>query len=361
MGKPKLIDPKMIASLGINPKTGLPIKFGSGKAEYLKEDIARCLRVIDRQDATNRYSWFNLPSDLDGNLIERILYYKGQGCFFFIPQIKRFYFLPYTLYGNLDAYGRYQNVIPVMLNGSPDDKPTEFIKGLTRDVQRSIILPEDWKEEYLDTKCVLLSDYVQGIDQNIIPRNDLNRPLIQLESEMLPFMRTGLISSSGVSALRVSSQDEQSNVKVASDSIEHAALVGEKFIPVIGSLDFQDLANTNQVDANQYLLAMQSIDNMRLSTLGLSNGGLFQKEGTILQSEALNANANTGLILQDGLKLRQDFCNIVNSLFGLRIWCEITQPATLPMSQDLGLYNDLENENNGTTDNTMNEGDDNEE
>ena len=92
-----------------------------------------------------------------------------------------------------------------------------------------------------------------------------------------------------------------------------------------------------------------------------STSSKLRGKGTILQSEADYANANTGLILQDGLKLRQDFCNIVNSLFGLRIWCEITQPATLPMSQDLGLYNDLENENTGTTDNTINEGDDNEE
>ena len=64
---------------------------------------------------------------------------------------------------------------------------------------------------------------------------------------------------------------------------------------------------------------MQAIDNLRLSTLGLKNGGLFEKQGTILQSESDMANSNTDLILQDGLSIRQEFCNIVNKVFNLHI------------------------------------------
>ncbi|MBO7692078.1 MAG: hypothetical protein J6W16_03475 [Methanobrevibacter sp.] len=39
---------------GINPKTGLPIRFGGTKAT-LKEDIKKFLRLVDEQDAVNRY------------------------------------------------------------------------------------------------------------------------------------------------------------------------------------------------------------------------------------------------------------------------------------------------------------------
>ena len=40
---------------GIDPKTGLPLKFMSGNKAVLKEDIKKFLRLIDEQDAVNRY------------------------------------------------------------------------------------------------------------------------------------------------------------------------------------------------------------------------------------------------------------------------------------------------------------------
>ena len=40
---------------GIDPKTGLPIKFMSGNKAVLKEDVKKFLRLIDEQDAVNRY------------------------------------------------------------------------------------------------------------------------------------------------------------------------------------------------------------------------------------------------------------------------------------------------------------------
>lgn len=46
------LDPFIAA--GINPRTGLPVKFGGSKYT-LKEDIKKQLRLIDEQDAVNRY------------------------------------------------------------------------------------------------------------------------------------------------------------------------------------------------------------------------------------------------------------------------------------------------------------------
>ena len=40
---------------GIDPKTGLPIKLGAGNKCVLKEDIKKFLRLVDEQDAVNRY------------------------------------------------------------------------------------------------------------------------------------------------------------------------------------------------------------------------------------------------------------------------------------------------------------------
>ena len=63
-----------------------------------------------------------------------------------------------------------------------------------------------------------------------------------------------------------------------------------------------------------YFLAMQSIDNLRLSGYGIDNGGLFEKKAHELQSEADINGGPVGLVLQDGLSIRQNFCNIVNSI-----------------------------------------------
>ena len=55
MGKPVLPDIATLWQAGIDPKTGLPLKFTSGNKCVLKEDIKKFLRLIDEQDAVNRY------------------------------------------------------------------------------------------------------------------------------------------------------------------------------------------------------------------------------------------------------------------------------------------------------------------
>lgn len=336
----KLPDVNTLIQAGIDPKTGLPIKLGSMVKSNLKPNLRRLIGLIDRSDALKRYQWFNLPSTLDGNMIERLLYYKGQGAFFFMSTNKTFYFLPYALDGNIDVYGRFLRITPLPFGGTAStnegDKIKPWIDGLNFEPIYEVVLPEEWNPNLVDTKCVLLRDYSNGLSQEITPRSTVQDCLIDLESEMLPFMRTGLMGLAGVAGIRVPSEDAQSNVKAASASVEHAALTGDKWIPIVDSIEFQSLDTSNVANVQEFLLAMQSVDNLRLSALGLTNGGLFEKQGTILQSESDMASANVGLVLQDGLELRQNFCNLVNSLYGLNIWCEIAQPTTLPAAQDMG-------------------------
>ena len=90
-----LTDPTLLISAGIDPKTGLPLKYVSGIECVRKADIKKQLRIIDEQDAVNQFTWYNLPEGLNARLIERILYYKGQGMLFFLESTQKFYFLPY--------------------------------------------------------------------------------------------------------------------------------------------------------------------------------------------------------------------------------------------------------------------------
>lgn len=350
MGKPRMIDVNLLIQAGINPETLLPSKFEN----YIDDDglvdsIKGVVSVIDRQDAVNRYEWYNLPKGITSELIERVIYYKGSAIFFYMAENNSFYFLPYGLAGDIDIYGRYLEVTPLPFAGptaTTDDSGNSrpWIKGYTKKVIYEV--PIDYIPD-INKSCVILRDYVNGIEQNNQPRFKLNEGLVNLESQMIPFLRTALLGLTGISGLRVNSEDEQSNVRTAAQSVKQAALTGSCWIPVVGGLDFQNFDKPNIGDANQFLLSMQAIDNLRLSTLGLKNGGLFEKQGTILQSESDMANSNTDLILQDGLSIRQEFCNIVNKVFNLHIWCEAKeQQDELLMGDNPDNNNQFENENN---------------
>lgn len=336
----RLFDPNLLIAAGIDPKTGLPFKLSDGKLGHVdKADIKKQLRIIDEQEAINSGTWYNLPEGLNSRLIERILYYRGQGMFFKLKD--RFYFLPYALDGTIDVYGRYKGVTPLPFNGKSDaDEP--WIRGLTFEPRYEVALPEDFVEksfeentEYLNNSCVLLKDYTEQISQTNISRQLLNDPIIDFESECLPFMRTAILNSTGIQGIRVHDADEASNVKVASISVNKSALEGEKYMPIIGDVEFQDLSSGSVGKAEEFLMAMQSIDNYRISLHGLDSGGIFQKKAHMLESENQMNAGNIGLILRDRVQNRQDFCRIVNTHYGLSIWYEPSEVVTnLDMNGD---------------------------
>lgn len=48
----------------------------------------------------------------------------------------------------------------------------------------------------------------------------------------------------------------------------------------------------------------------------------------------MNSNSDN-LILEDGLELRQKFCQMVNAIWGLGIWCEKNQDIEDQNSEDV--------------------------
>ena len=331
----KLPDLNTFYQAGINPRTGLPIKLGNVKCA-LKEDLKKALRIIDEQDAVNRYVWYNLPANLTSQELERMLYYKGQLCFFYDKNLEEFYFMPYALDGTIDFYGRYNTIHPVPMTSGTEDKGSkaqaQYLAGLKLKCVYGLKLPEDLKPEDFDNSTVLLHDYTKQLPQNIIPRVTINDPLLDVMADCIPFMRTALLSSTGVKGVRVNDADQAASVADGNRGLEHGALTGEPFVPVVGNVEFQELTDGNVAQSEEFMLAMQSLDNLRLSTYGIDNGGLFEKKAHELQTEANINGGPVGLVMQDGLSIRQNFCNIVNSIWDLGMWCE---PAQNIMGADI--------------------------
>lgn len=316
---------------GINPKTGLPMKFGGSKI-VLKEDLKKFLRLIDEQDAVNRYVWYNLPANITSQELERMLYYKGQLCLFYDKDLEEFYFMPYALDGTIDFYGRYNTIHPVPMTSGTDDKGSKAQAQYLADKKLKCVygINIDGTADPFNS-TVLLHDYTKQLAQTIIPRVAVNEPLLDVMSEMIPMMRTNLIASSGVKGVRVNDADQQQNVQDGSRGLLNAALTGDPWVPIVGNIEFQELTDGQTGKNQDYFLALQSLDNLRLSGYGIDNGGLFEKKAHELQSEADINGGPVGLVLQDGLSIRQNFCNIVNSIWGIGIWCE---PAENIMGAD---------------------------
>ena len=303
--------------------------------------IRKILRKNDRQQFINRYRWENLPNDLTGDFIERVLYYKYTGIFFYIKELNTFNFLPYVGTG-LDEKGRYTACRPLPFNGK-SEKDTDYAKqvyipGLEFKPLWDITKSEPHTEISVDgskipilpglENCVILNSYCKDLAQRGIPEQAMMDPLLDLMAEAIPLARTNLFANAGTKGMRVQNEDDQSNVEAANASQEKAALTGRRLITIVGVTDFQEFANDGSADGEQFWMYMQALDNIRLQSYGLKNNGLFEKNQYINNTMAGNIQANVGQIYQDGLKQRQDFCDMVNAIWDLGISCNASETVT---------------------------------
>lgn len=319
------------------------------KESYIPECIKAQLKVVDQQDAVSAFQWKGLPPGVDQNMIQRILYQRGEGALFM--RQGKFYFLPY-IYDHrpdeqwvVDTYGRLTGIRPVAFLGPAQIQKNTYLSDvhlkpiydpLTADQIAAIEDPV----KFITQAAVPVWDYTPQYSQNILPRNVLNEPIIDMMAECPALMRTALYNSTGVSGMRVESQNEYSKVYRASAAINHAALTGQKYVPIAGAVEFQQLTSGQVAKAEEFLLAMQSLDNYRLSLHGLENGGLYQKKAHMLESEHQDNQGSASTILEDRLWHRRRFCAICNIVFGLNMWCVLKNLQT--QGEDISVQDDFE-------------------
>lgn len=346
---PCIKDVNTLIAAGIDPKTGLPYRMENIYSNNNKREIERQLKVKDRADAVNRYIWHGTPLTLTSQEIERLVYLKQNLVFFYFKDLEQYYLMPYALNGTIDFYARYNTVHPVpMAAGSTEMDRDNYrlqLNALSR-VNLKIVYakPDELNNIKLEDDRsiygVILRDYTNGISQSGESRETLQEPVIKILADCIPFLRTALINSTGIEGMRVDNEADYSNVIAANNSIYQAALSGQKFIPVTGNANMQELTGGQVGKAEDFMMAFQAIDNYRLSLLGLANGGVFQKKSHVLQSEEDINDVSSNSVLEDGLKWRQSFCEIANAVFGLNMSVEINPSAIQQLdesnTEDLG-------------------------
>jgi len=350
----KIPDSENLISAGINPKTGLPLRYDVGK---IKTAFKLALRIKEESEFVNRYKWYNLPLDLTGEELERLLYYKGNLCFFYSKELERFFVAPYALNDTIDAYGRYTTIKPVpMTSGKTDENKSiaDIFAKLKLNVLYEIPnVDEMSKEDFIDlfeNSAVIIRDYTNQMSQVNLPRQQINDPILSLLSEQIAFMKTRLILGTGVKGIRVNDGDQEASVLVAGQRVKDAAENGVAYVPIVGNIEFQELTDGNSAAAAEYMQAYQSIENLRKELIGLPSSGVFEKKAHTLQSEQAMNGTNVDLVLVDGLNQRQNSCMIINAVWGIGMWCEVSESISMADINGDGVVYD---ENSDTMNNNV--------
>lgn len=337
--------------VGIDLKTGWPLKLGMGKRCNTKDDLIRRIRTEDEQWNVNMFDWANTQLDLTGQDINRLLYYRGQLAFAYLQELDQFVLLPFCIDGNLDMYGRARYIRLLPFTSSSEDarmKPVEdYLANKKFKVVytiKDVVTPEDQLES-----AVILYDYTPSLSYNVIPMNVINQCLIDLEAEIVTFMRTNLVNASGVTGVRVPNDGAQSQVKDANLELVNAASRAELYVPIIGEMDFQQLTQSNS-NTQEFLQAYQAVHNLRMSLNGLPSSGVYDKSQYVNQGQtSLNmGSVDSSLVLQDRYSRRDEFCNIVNSIWPIWIDCLPSENIVLSDLDANGVAFDDQTDNHDT-------------
>jgi len=299
-------------------------------------------------ETIERFEWKNLPSTLPTDLIERILYFRFKGAFFKFNE--RYVFLPFTLKGTIDSYGRYNDITPVLFTGQwkmgGDGKFEEDISFVTGksykpiyDLPEKNITDDPEEEEYDALKhidsiigipdcekfAVILTDSSLEVSQDFTPMEYLIRPFVEQLTDILVLVNTDLISSAKTFYVVAKDADQKVSIEQEFANLDNRILNGKRIVVVTSPTKLEELTGSSAKDSARYFQSYQSIDNLRKDIIGGDNGGTFMKQEHTTEIETeTNSNSSGGsAVMNNALRMRQDFCEIVNSIFGLDVQVDI--------------------------------------
>lgn len=293
-------------------------------------------------ETIERFEWRNLPPELSSDLIERVLYFRFKGALFMFNE--KYYFLPFTLKGTIDSYGRYISITPVLFTGQwkiQQGKYTEDISFMSNaeftvvydlpkqegetaedevgeDVEDDAMTLPDAKD-----KAVILTDSSLEIAQDFTPINYLIRPLVEQMVDILVLVNIDLITSAKVFYVVAKDASQKEAIEKEFQDLDNRILNGKRIVVVTSPTELKELTGANVKDSARYFQSYQSIDNLRKDIIGIDNGGTFMKQEHTTEMET-QTNSNGGsFVLNNALRMRRAFCETVNHVFGLSIQVDL--------------------------------------
>lgn len=293
-------------------------------------------------ETIERFKWKGLPGELTQDLIERILFYRGKGTFFKGLDDK-LRFLPFTLDGTIDLYGRYINIIPVLFTGQNTNEKDRYY--FNTDKSLKVAYDKDDIEGY---EAVILNDRTLQQSQDVQPMDRLINPLIEQMVEILVLINIDLVSSAKVFAIIAKDEAQKESIEKEFDSIDRKILSGKRAIVVTSMDQLQELKGTNDSkDSNRYFQTYQSFDNLRKDIIGQPNSGTFMKNSIQTDDEVAQNKSSGSPVLMNSLRQRQEAVEIVNKLWGYNISVEINEDS-MEKEKIVGSSSNNSDKNDGT-------------
>lgn len=342
----KMIDLDVIWEMGFDPKTGLPRKV-SKEGSNIRNKVLRQLRIKDEQEFVNSISVYTPGLNMSSQEFMRMMYYYPNLAIFVLNGSP--YLMPYALDGGLDFYNRPNYIHPVPLTQGSNDINSEqkkalneVLKGFKKKVVYECMSPDEIEADKLDQYAIIVKDYTPQRSLNNTSRAEIDDALLAYEADLFQYMRTSAMMGSGVRGVRVSDPDGTEAVISASNAIDTAALSGQAFIPILSRQDFQDLSQTGSYSSQDYMLAIQGIDNFRKQCLGVDNAAMFDKSQYVNKTQSESGLTNNYTLL-DRLNQLLNSLMIFNSIWGTDWYAEM---VTDPVDMNDNLDDDKEGDDN---------------
>ena len=347
---------------------GIPAKGKTCRAfaaDPIMNKIGESFAKIDYKQYLTRFKWNNLPQGLDSELFERILYYSGSAMFFYIKELGKFYFLPYGMSGEgtevgIDFYGRFKRIKPYSFNGSTDSEGESKANGkkssadiyLSTQIRDNIVdIPfvetEEEAKKIYENGAVICWDNSPELAYYTTSRNREARSYIKYMVKVLIQTKSALINSSGFNLFSADGEQDNDIMQMQIDAINEDRENGQLAAVVSKILGNVENLQSNAPAAMQdFWASLQSIDNLRLKSMGIRNDGMQQKsQYQNIQEQTMDINDSLQVYWNSFME-RVKFAAIVNSIWGLDIYPEPLLLPTMDQTQDNGENNEKEGGDN---------------
>ena len=294
------------------------------------KDIQKLTKLLKHKhmlETVERFEWSDLPDGLTTDLIERILFYRFKGGLFQYKE--KFYFLPFTLKGTIDSYGRYETVTPVLFTGqfnntNAKNKDSMFLPEQVLDTEFLAVYNKGVELKASQTPFIILNDSTLEVSQDYMPMNELIDPLIEQLVDILVLVNIDLITSAKVFYIVAKDSEQKGAIEKEFEDLDSRILNGKRVVVVTSPMDLQELSGGSQAkDQARYFQTYQSFDNLRKDVIGMQNSGQFMKQEHTTEMETEVNTSSGSAILENALRQRKEFCDLVNEYYGLNLSVEI--------------------------------------
>lgn len=338
-----MYDIKSFEDAGV-PLTKNVIKYGNsvdqngniirGNPENLNlnyDSLYQIMRNHNRIETLERYMWLNVPFGLTQDIIERVLFFRGKGIFYFNDEVDKFQFLPFSLNGTIDEYGRYIRCNTHPFTGvDEEEKDSKKKKKERRLIYENLDIVYDlpYNAEMMKmvkekkTVGIILNDNSLGLTQQPIIRSNYVKPILHLMSTLMQIINTAMYGCADHSLIQVENESEIASINNQINAINFDILKGRRFTPIAGTLPIQPLKTSNTANLEGLFNTFNSLSNFLKSITGIANPGVFDKKAHLLQEEQQLNGSNADDVYYNGLRLRQEFCMMIQAYYNYPIWCE---------------------------------------